>query len=483
MAIQVCNCVHFAHSIHIHLLVLESKLFGSLAGLQVDLGHCCSLFHPCIIASLCVCGTPDTEAHFRLQAAMVWPSCTSLELIVTCWLVCDGGPTLQQAEAPEAAGAPAWKSLIAPGKVEFWQKAVAVYHFCRATPVNEFITMVCSDNPTRWKSDPRRRECYNSLPSTLAKISLVKEGMPLADLFQRLSVESGCQGSAAPSTRLAQHPAHHPQLCGRAQQLFDMATGEPDDKERTKWQEGAPECVFHCSAEVVLCSTEHCVIMSCMRVKCRWTKQLIRDGRLDNKQAGRPPCRLHESRHPVLAQLREALLEGFSDDKGRVYPFPNLPWAYKHSSTVSELVSDLGISTPEYAWVLLKKMYPDLTLHRASLKHPREELQAQCTAKCVLGQLPLPLGTNLSQFKHGGEKIGSLPQVRYWASRKPRFRYRPDILWHQIYMDGLTMQPERSAKALRSIGVKGQPPAPSPCKLANVKVGILSVRAQLQATQ
>ena len=136
-------------------------------------------------------------------------------------------------------------------------------------------------------------------------------------------------------------------------------------------------------------------------------------------------------------------------------------------------MADLKISTPEYAWTLLKDFYPDLTLHKASLKHPREESQAQNTAKYVLGELPLPI-KNLSQFTLKAEKIVSLPQVRYWLSRRPRFHYNPDILFHQIFMDGLTMQPERSAKSMRSLGVQGDPPAPSPCKLANAKVGTLS---------
>jgi hypothetical protein len=202
----------------------------------------------------------------------------------------------------------------------------------------------------------------------------------------------------------------------------------------------------------------------------RWTKQLIREGRLDYKQAGRPPCRLHASRHPVLSHLREALLQGFVDDLGKVYPFPNLPWAHRHSDKIANLVADLKVSTPEYAWTLLKDFYPDLTLHKASLKHPREELQAQQTAKFVLGELPQPINKGLFEFKVRDDKNGSLPQVAYWSRRHPRFHYNPDILQHQIFMDGLTMQPERSAKSMRSLGLKGDPPPPSPCKLAHVKV-------------
>ena len=153
---------------------------------------------------------------------------------------------MQQGEPPERAGRPLWKSLIAPGKVDFWHKATAIYHFFKVTPEHEFIRMMCSDEPARWNSDPRRRECYDRTPCTLAKISLVKEGMPLDEMFERLSITSGAQGaSTGLGTRVAEQVARRPPLSGRAQQLFALATGEPDDKERNKWQEGAPECVLH----------------------------------------------------------------------------------------------------------------------------------------------------------------------------------------------------------------------------------------------
>jgi hypothetical protein len=145
--------------------------------------------------------------------------------------------------APPSPHAKCWKSLIAPGKVDFWHKVTAIYHFCRVTPPNEFIKMMCSDSLYRWSSDPRRRDCYNAIPCTLAKVSLIREGMPLDELFERLSVAPDNQvASSSRGTRLGEHPAHRPPLTGRAAHLFALATGHPDDKERLKWQEGAPEC-------------------------------------------------------------------------------------------------------------------------------------------------------------------------------------------------------------------------------------------------
>lgn len=203
---------------------------------------------------------------------------------------------------------------------------------------------------------------------------------------------------------------------------------------------------------------------------CRWTKQFIRTGALDYKKAGRPVSRLHESRHVTLHALRAAVLEGFKDDQDKSYPFPNMPWAHKHSPKIAQLVADLKIDTPEYAWVLLKQFFPDLTLHKASLKHPRKEPQAQDTAKRVLGELPFPINDSLSHFQMQGDKTGKVPACKYWACRDPPFHYNPDILLHQLFMDGLTVQPERSVKSMRAIGIKGHPPPPSPCKVANAKV-------------
>lgn len=202
-----------------------------------------------------------------------------------------------------------------------------------------------------------------------------------------------------------------------------------------------------------------------------WMKSLMHHGNLEYKRTGRPCSRLHESRHPALTQLRELLLAGFRADDGKDFPYPNLPWAYNHEQKIEEVVHSMGISTPQYAWTLLKEFFPDLTTHKAGLKHPREQEQAQLTAKRVLGLMPLPMPDSLLFFKADGYgKKATMPQVAYWRNRSPVFHYNPDLLLNQIFIDGLTVQPDRSAKNMRSIGVKGQPPAASPCKLAHMKV-------------